>query len=62
MIDKESQPSYRYDQELHSEGVVIRVVCGLEVHIHQVDSGVGGDDEERFHSGVVDGDEGCEKI
>ena len=62
MIDEESQSSDRYDQKLHSEGIMVRVVCGLEVNIHHVDSGVGRDDEESFHCRVVNGDERCEKI
>ncbi len=44
------------------ESVVVPVVGGLELDIHQVDGGGGRADEEDLHSGVVDGDEVGKKV
>ena len=40
MVHQEGQSSDRNHQELHSEGVMVTVVCGLELGVDQVDSGV----------------------
>ena len=41
MVDKNREPSNRDNQEFHSEAVMVAVVCGLELHVDQVDSGKG---------------------
>lgn len=40
MVDQESQPTDRHDQELHSECVVVPVIGGLEFQVDQVHGGV----------------------
>lgn len=37
MVHQESQAPDRDNQELHSERVVIPVICGLELEVDQVD-------------------------
>ncbi len=39
------------------ERIVVAVVGGLELDIHEVDSGGRGADKEDLHGGVVHGDE-----
>ena len=41
MVDEYGRPSDGNNQELHSEAVMVAVVCGLELHVDQVDSGKG---------------------
>lgn len=60
MVDQESQSTHRNNQELHAESVMIGVIGGLELEVHEVDSEEGGANEENFHDGVVRRDEGGE--
>ena len=62
MIHQECQSSYRYNEKLNSEGVMIGVVGWFEVYIHQIDCGIGREDKEDFHGGVVNRDEGSEQV
>lgn len=41
MVDQAGEAPYRNHQELHSEAVMVPIVGGLELHVDQVDSGVG---------------------
>lgn len=40
MVDQEGQTPDRNHQKLHSEGVMVSIVGGLEFDINQVDGGV----------------------
>lgn len=62
MVDEQGQNHAGNQQELNSERVVIVVVGGTELQIHQVQSSERRDDEDEFHEGVVDADEGGHKI
>lgn len=53
MVDQESQSTNRHYQELHAESVVIGVIGGLELEVHEVDGEDGGADKENLHDGVV---------
>lgn len=53
MVDQESQSTHRHHQELHAKSVMIGVIGGLELEVHEVDSEEGGADEEDLHDGVV---------
>ena len=54
MVDKERQTSDWYNQELHTERVVVTVVSGLELVVHQEHGEVCSGDEENLHTGVID--------
>ena len=62
MVYQHGEAAHRYDEELRSKGVVVRVVRGLEVEEDEVKGCVRGDDEEDFHHSVVDGDEGRDEV
>ena len=55
MVDQHSQAGRGDDEELCSEGVMVRVVGGTELDEDEVASGDGGDNEHDLHHGVVDG-------
>ena len=40
MVNKESQASNWDNQELHSECVMVAIICCLELHVDQVDCGI----------------------
>ena len=62
MVHQHCQTANRYDKKFRSEGVVVRVVRGLEVKEDEVKRCVRRDQEENFHRGVVDGDEGRDEV
>lgn len=62
MINQQRQEHTRNQQEFNSEWVVIVVVCGAELQVHQIQCAQGRDDEDEFHEGVVNADEGGEQI
>lgn len=62
MVDEQGQNHARNQQELNPEGVMVVVVGGTEFQVHQVQSAERWDDEDEFHEGVVDADEGGHKI
>ena len=41
MVDQAGEAPYRNHQEFHSEAVMVPIIGGLELHVDQVDSGVG---------------------
>ena len=47
---------------LSPEGVVVVVVGGFELHVHEIDCPDGGGEEEHFHGRVVQGDEVGEQV
>lgn len=55
VIDKESQSSNWDNQELDAESVVVTIVGGLELVVHQEQSEVWSSDEENLHTCVIDG-------
>ncbi len=62
MVDKEGETSNRHNEELHAECVVVAVIGGPELHVHQVHGQTGGGDEEQLHAGVVQRHKVGEKI
>lgn len=40
MIDKKREPTNRNNQKLHSEGVMVSIIGGLELHVDQVHGGI----------------------
>lgn len=55
VIDKESQSSNWDNQELDAESVVVTIVGGLELVVHQEQSEVWSSDEENLHTCVIYG-------
>lgn len=53
MVDYQRKNDNREDKKLDAEGVVVAVVCGLELQIHQVDGGIRGANKEYFHHRVI---------
>ena len=51
-----------YPSLLLPESIVVVVVSGFKLHVHQVDCSDGGGEEEDFHGGVVQGDEVGEQV
>jgi len=41
MVDEEGKSTDRHDEELCSECVVVSVIGGLELHVDEIDGGVG---------------------
>lgn len=41
MVDQEGQASDWYYEELHSKSVVVAIISGFELHVDQVDGGIG---------------------
>lgn len=62
MVDKECQPPHRNHQELHSEGVVVSIICGLKLYVDQIYSGICTANVDNLHGCVVEGYEGSEQI
>lgn len=62
MVDEEGQAADWDDQELCSERVVVAIIRGLELHVYQVNRGIGTCDIDNLHGGVVQRNEGCEKV
>ncbi|KAH8246760.1 hypothetical protein KR038_008032 [Drosophila bunnanda] len=62
VIDHQRQEGARHQQEFDAEGVVVVVVGGLKLHVHQVDRGAGRGQEEHLHHRVVQAHVGGEQI
>lgn len=62
MVEDKSQKSAGAKQKLNPEGVMVTIIGGLELDIHQIHSGRGGGHEEQFHRCVVQGDKVGEKV
>lgn len=62
VVDKQRQDHAWNQQEFNSEWVVIVIICGAELQIHQVEHSQWRDDEDELHEGVVEADEGGEEI
>lgn len=62
MVDQERQSSHWNNQELHSEGIMVAVICSLELEVYQINSGHCGSNEDDLHDSVVNRDEVCEQI
>jgi len=62
MIDKYCKTGHRHDEELQPEWVVVMVVCRSELGIHQIYSGVGRDEVEHLHDGVIQRHERREQV
>ena len=48
MVDENSETSDRNDEELHSETVMVAVIGGPELHVDQVDCGIGTSDVDHL--------------
>lgn len=53
MVDEEGKSTDRHDEELCSECVVVSVIGGLELHVDEIDGGVGAWQVDHLHDGVV---------
>jgi len=62
MVDENRETRDRNNQELHSEAVVVAIVCCLELHVDQIDCGISTADVDHLHACVVKRDEGGEEI
>ena len=62
MIDKNGKANSRNDEEFCSEGVMVRVVCGLELDKDKVECSVGTDYKKNLHGRIVRGHEVCDKV
>lgn len=62
VVDDKSKNHAWDDQELDSEGIVVAVICCLELHPHEVDGSDGSSEEEDLHYGIVKGIEASEEI
>ena len=62
MVENQAEKQRGTDKKLDPEGVVVAVVGGLELHVHQIDGSGSRADEEELHGGVVEGDEGGEEV
>ena len=60
MVEHQGKKQRGTDKKLNSKGVVVAVVGGLELHVHQIDGSGSRADKEELHGGVVEGDEGGE--
>lgn len=49
MVDEKSEATYRDDQELHPESVMIAIIGGFELGIHQVHCGIRTSDVDDLH-------------
>lgn len=52
-VDQQGQHEARQQQELDAERIVIVVVGRLELHVHHVDGGNRGGDEDQLHQRIV---------
>lgn len=52
MVDEEGQAADRDDQELRSERVVVAIIRGLELHVCQVNRGIGTSDIDDLHGNM----------
>jgi len=62
VVDKYGQTGHRHDEELHPERVVVVVVRGTELGVHEVDGGVQRHEEKHFHHRVVERHERREQV
>jgi len=62
VVQRYGQQGSRAQQKFNPKRVVVAVVGGLELDIHQVDGGGGRAHEEDLHTRVVQGDKVGEKI
>ena len=62
MIDEDSQACHGSDEELNSECVMVTVIGGLELRVHEVHSDIRRNHKDDLHDGVVQRHEGCEQI
>lgn len=62
IVGNEGQHGSTSDDVLDLEGIKTRIVCSLELDLHQVDDIKRGGNEEDLHRGVVDGQEVGEEI
>lgn len=62
MINHQGQNCRRHEQELNPERVMIGVIGGPELDIHEIQGGQRGTNENQLHHGVVQADEGRKEI
>lgn len=53
MVDEQGEDEAGHQEELNPERVVVVVVGGPELHVHQVNRGIGGYDEHKLHNSVI---------
>ena len=62
MVEHQTKKQRGTDEKFDPKGVVVAVVGGLELDVHQIDGGGSRANEEELHGGVVEGDEGGEEV
>lgn len=62
MIDEDSQACNRCDEKLNSECVMVAVVGGLELGVHEVHSDIRRNHKDDLHDRVVQGHKSCEQV
>lgn len=62
VVDEESETTNRHDEKFSSESVMVSVVCGLELHVDEVNGGVRARQVNDLHNGIVRRNKVCEQI
>jgi len=62
MIDHQREQGARHQQEFDAERIVIVVIGGLKLHVHQIHGGTGRGQEQHLHHRVVQAHVGGEQI
>lgn len=62
MIDNQGEQKTRNQQEFTAERIMIVVVSGLKLHVHQIHGGPRCGQKENLHHRVVEADVGGEQI
>lgn len=57
VVQDQGQNRSGTEEKFNPKSVVVMIVGGLELEIHEIDGADGGGEEEDFHRGVVEGDE-----
>ena len=62
MIHQASQSSYRDEEKLHTEWIVIWIICCFEFDKQEIDGGIGTCQVDNFHHSIVHRDEGEKEV
>lgn len=56
MVDKKSQNGSRDNEELHSKGVMVPIICGFEFAVDHPHCGIRTCNIYKLHGGIIEGD------
>ena len=62
MVEHQSKKQRGSDEKFNPKGVMVAVIGGLELDVHQIDGSGSRANKEELHGGVVEGDEGGEEV